>query len=51
MSSDFRFEDAVDMRETSCGNYEATIAIDKDEEFGFYLYPLGNATDIATVFG
>ena len=49
LSNDFRFEDAVAMQETSCGNYEATVNIADGEEFGFYLYPIRNATDIATV--
>jgi len=49
MSNDFRFEDALDMTETSCGQYSVDLDMAQGEEFGFYLYPIGNTTDVATV--
>ena len=49
MSNDFRFEDAAAMKETSCGNYEATVDVAVGEEFGFYLYPLSDTSDESTV--
>ena len=43
MSRDFRFEDAVEMTETSCGNYAiSSFSLEDGEEFGFYLYPIGD---------
>lgn len=42
MSSDFVFESGVEMQEIGCGVYEllhANIAV--DEEFGFFVYPIG----------
>ena len=36
MSRDFRFEDAVEMTETSCGNYAiSSFSLEDGEEFGF----------------
>jgi len=49
MSNDFMFEKAVDMTETSCGQYSVDLDMATGEEFGFYLYPIGNTTDVATV--
>ena len=48
MSSDFRYEAALDMVETSCGNYEATVDLAVGEEFGFYLHPIGDDSDVNT---
>jgi surface protein len=49
MQSDFRFENAQNLQETSCGNYEGTVDLEVGEEFGFYLYPLGDESDESTV--
>ena len=43
MSNDFRFEQAVEMKEVSCGNYAISdFPLEEGEEFGFYLYPIGD---------
>ena len=39
MSNDFRFEDAAAMKETSCGNYEATVDVAVGEEFWILFIP------------
>ena len=49
MSNDFLFEKGQDMKEVSCGNYEVDTSIALNEEFGFYLFPVGNETDLNTV--
>ena len=49
MSTDFRFENALDMTETSCGQYSVEYEMVQGEQFGFYLYPIGNTTDGAPV--
>ena len=49
MQSDFRSENAQNLQETSCGNYEGTVDLEVGEEFGFYLYPLGDESDESTV--
>ena len=41
MSSDFKFESALEMRSTGCGAWTVDAAIAPGEEFGFYLYPRG----------
>ncbi len=50
MSNDFRFEQAVEMKEVSCGNYAISdFSLEEGEEFGFYLYPIGDTSDENTV--
>ena len=50
MSNDFRFEQAVEMKEVSCGNYAISdFSLEEGEEFGFYLYPIGDTSDETTV--
>ena len=50
MSNDFRFEQAVEMKEVSCGNYAISdFPLEEGEEFGFYLYPSGDTSDETTV--
>ena len=49
MSNDFLFEKGQDMKEVSCRNYEVDTSIALNEEFGFYLFPIGNETDLNTV--
>ena len=49
MSNDFSFENALEMTETSCGQYAVEHAMVVGEQFGFYLYPVGNTTDGAPV--
>ncbi len=50
MSNDFRFEQAVEMKEVSCGNYAISdFPLEEGEEFGFYLYPIGDTSDETTV--
>ena len=41
LSNDFLFENAIEMTQTSCGEYEIAVTpdlLDTDIEFGFYLY-------------
>ncbi len=50
MSNDFLFSKAQDMKEVSCGTYEGAFDIKDQEEFGFFLYPIGeDLTDVNTV--
>jgi hypothetical protein len=37
------------MTQTKCGTFEVDVTLGAGEEFGFYLYPLGDASDRATV--
>ena len=49
MSNDFLFDRAQEMKQTRCGTYEADVTLYPGEEFGFYLYKIGDATDRNTV--
>ena len=49
MSNDFLFDRAKEMTQVRCGVYEVDVMLAPGEQFGFYLYPLGNTSDIATV--
>jgi len=49
MSNDFLYETAQPMTEITCGNFEVTVDLAVGEEFGFYLHPIGDDTDINTV--
>ena len=49
MSNDFLFSQAQEMTQTRCGTFEVDVMLGAGEQFGFYLYPLDNASDEATV--
>lgn len=49
MSNDFLFDRAKEMTQVRCGVYEVDVMLAPGEQFGFYLYPLGNTSDVATV--
>lgn len=38
MSNDFKWDEAMEMKEVYCGAYAVNITPQADEEFGFYLY-------------
>lgn len=48
-SRDFLFSASKEMTQSRCGTYEVDVDLADGEEFGFYLYPLGNTTDEYTV--
>jgi len=49
MSNDFLFDRAKEMTQVRCGVFEVDVMLAPGEQFGFYLYPLGNTSDVATV--
>jgi hypothetical protein len=49
MSNDFLFDRAREMTQVRCGVFEVDVMLAPGEQFGFYLYPLGNTSDVATV--
>jgi hypothetical protein len=49
MSNDFLFSQAQEMTQTRCGTFEVDVMLGAGEQFGFYLYPLDNTSDEATV--